>query len=548
MFTISETEGLKRQWTLAEGGQLTVGRAYDNDIRIDDLRVSRHHAIIRSLGRDQAVIRNVSSGNLLLVNSQNHSNEAGERPLQSGDEIKIIPAVFKLSWEEQGVIGYTDEPLSSSTTVMPATSGFTSLLISSSFSTTKQKEIEELRRKAEMLAHLCDMSAALATVFDPKSILDYATDIVMRMIGADCCAALLSEQSEDPQPISIRFRDPNFKPPQPHPISRTAVRTVLEKRVLLAAHDVALDESLPVSRATLTQGIRSLACAPLVGREGVYGALYVDRRGVPDPFTELDTQLLAAVAAQAATAVEAARAHERVQRETLARAAFARFMPEHIIKELVDSPEKFHLGGTNRRISVLFCDVRGFTRLAHRAPPETIVDLLNILFTEMAAEIFAHQGTLNKYLGDGLMALFGAPVEDEGDALNAVSAAIGMQRRIKHVNEQLTARGLPKVMLGIGINTGEATVGCIGAEQRSEYTAIGDTVNIASRIEGIAHPGQILITYETAKELGGQFPMSDPWAVEVKHIDEPVQIFSVKYGVSEPLAFDGTNQPEVTNQ
>ena len=541
MFTISETEGLKRQWTLSEGGQLAVGRAYDNDIRIDDLRVSRHHAVIRSIARGQAVIRNLSSGNLLIINGQNLSNDAGEFPIKSGDEIKIIPAIFKLSWEDQGVIGYTDEPLSASTMVTPATSGFTSLLISTSFSSSKQKELEELRRKAEMLAHLCDMSAALATVFDPKSILDYATDIVMRMIGADCCAALLIEAAEDPQPVSIRFRDPSFKPVQPHPISRTAVRTVLEKRVMLSSQDVTMDSQLPVSRATLTQGIRSLACAPLVGREGVYGALYVDRRGVPDPFTELDTQLLAAVAAQAATAVEAARTHERIQRETLARAAFARFMPEHIIKELVDCPEKFHLGGTNRRISVLFCDVRGFTRLAHKAPPETIVDLLNILFTEMAAEIFAHQGTLNKYLGDGLMALFGAPVEDEAGALNAVSAAIGMQRRIKQVNEQLTARGLPKVMLGIGINTGEATVGCIGAEQRSEYTAIGDTVNIASRIEGIAHPGQILVTHETRKELGDKFQLSEAWSVEVKHIDELVQIYSVKYSASEPAATDATN-------
>ena len=192
MFTISETEGLKRQWTLSEGGQLAVGRAYDNDIRIDDLRVSRHHAVIRSIARGQAVIRNLSSGNLLIINGQNLSNDAGEFPIKSGDEIKIIPAIFKLSWEDQGVIGYTDEPLSASTMVTPATSGFTSLLISTSFSSSKQKELEELRRKAEMLAHLCDMSAALATVFDPKSILDYATDIVMRMIGADCCAALLT--------------------------------------------------------------------------------------------------------------------------------------------------------------------------------------------------------------------------------------------------------------------------------------------------------------------------------------------------------------------
>jgi adenylate cyclase len=536
VFTIQETDGLKRQWTLPAGGTLTIGRAYDNDIRIDDLRVSRHHVVLRSITREQAVIRNVSSGNLLLVNGQNVSNEAGERDIKNGDEIKIIPATLTVAWEDENVLSYTDEPLSASTTVTPATSGFTTL-ISTTFSgsLSKEKELLELRRKAEMLAHLCDMSAALATVFDPKAILEYATDIVMRMISADCCAALLVEQGDDLQPVSIRFQDENSPLAQQPSISRTAVRTVIEKNVLLSSQDVLGDADLQVSRMTIMQGIRSLACAPLAGREGVYGALYVDRRGVPEAFTDLDTQLLAAVAAQAATAVESARAHERVNRETLARAAFARFMPEHIIRELVECPEKFHLGGINRRITVLFCDVRGFARLAHRAPPETIVDLLNILFTEMAAEIFQHQGTLNKYLGDGLMALFGAPVGGETDAVNAVSAAIGMQRRIKQVNLQLSAKGLPKVTLGIGINTGEATIGCIGAEQRSEYTAIGDTVNIASRIEGIAQPGQILVTSETANELGDQFSLSDPWTVEVKHIDEPVQIYSMKYEAAEDV-------------
>ncbi|MBA2731519.1 MAG: GAF domain-containing protein, partial [Acidobacteria bacterium] len=376
MFTIQEIDGLKRKWTLTEGAQLTIGRAYDNDIRIDDLRVSRHHAVLRSIVREHAVISNVSSGNILLVNGQNVSNVVDDHPLRNGDEIKILPAILTASWEDENVLGYTDEPLSVSTTFIPATSGFSSL-INTTFTgrLSKEKELEELRRKAELLAHLCDMSAALATVFDPKSILDYATDVVMRMISADCCAALLAEKEQDPLPVSIRFRETSMEHDQNRSISRTAVRTAIEKRAMLSSQDVLGDPNLPVGRGTIMQGIRSLACAPLAGREGVYGALYVDRRGVPDAFTELDTQLLAAVAAQAATAVESARAHERVRRETLAHAAFARFMPEHIIKELVECPEKFHLGGTNKRITVLFCDVRGFARLAHRAQPETIVDL-----------------------------------------------------------------------------------------------------------------------------------------------------------------------------
>ena len=263
MFTIQEVEGLKRQWKLPEGGSLTIGRAFDNDIRIDDLRVSRHHAVVRSIFRDHTVVKNVSSGNLLLLNGQNVSNEAGERVLRNGDELKIIPASFTIAWEDANVLGYTDEPLSVSTVIAPATSGFTSL-INTTFTgrLSKEKELEELRRKAEMLAHLCDMSAALATVFDSKAILEYATDIVMRMIGADCCAALLKEQNEDPQPVSIRFRDEAMKLSQGHSISRTAVLTAIEKNVMLSSQDVLEDADLQVSRVTITQGIRSLACAP----------------------------------------------------------------------------------------------------------------------------------------------------------------------------------------------------------------------------------------------------------------------------------------------
>lgn len=535
MFAIQETDGLKRQWELPEGRTLTIGRAPDNDVRIDDLRVSRHHAVIRSISRLRAELQNISNGNIVLINNAPVSAETGDRALRAGDEIKIVSTIFRVAWnDEPPPLSYTDEPLSMSTSMVPAETGVSALLMTTSSQRTKDDEIKELRRKAEMLAQLCEMSAALATDFDASSILDYATGVVMRTIPADCCAALLIDQGEDPRAVSLRFRQPNRDASQQPPlISRTAVRTAIEKRVMLSSHDVRRDANLNVSQSAVLQGIRSLACAPLVGREGVYGALYADRRDVLETFTDVDTQLLAAVAAQAALAVEAARAREREQREAMARAAFARFMPEHIIRELVENPQKFQLGGTNKRITALFCDVRGFAKLSHRARPETIVDLLNILFTEMAAEIFEHHGTLNKYLGDGLMALFGAPVEGEADAVNAVQAAIGMQRRIKEVNAQLAAKNLPVVTLGIGINSGEATVGCIGAEQRSEYTAIGDTINIASRIEGQAKPGQVLVTEATVRELGGAFPLSEPWKVEVKNIDEPVQIYSVIYDAPE---------------
>src|SRR5918912_1668204 len=192
----------KRQWELPEGGQLTIGRAQDNNIRLDDLRVSRHHAEIRSTSREQAELWNVSNGNLVLANERKVVNTP--HVLCTGDQIKIINALFNISWKDDSPLRYIDEPLSMGTTMVPA-SNSVSQLLTTTFNSgqTKEEELKELRRKAEILAQLCEMSASLATVFDAAAILDYATEVVMRSIPADCCAALIPDPCGDPRPVSI---------------------------------------------------------------------------------------------------------------------------------------------------------------------------------------------------------------------------------------------------------------------------------------------------------------------------------------------------------
>ena len=365
----------------------------------------------------------------------------------------------------------------------------------------------------------------------------------MRTLAVDCCAGLLLDEDGELETISLQFRNKTAAQLH-HSISRTAVRTAMEQRVILASQDVREDATLSVSESVSVQGISSLACAPLAGHEEVFGALYVDRRLGPEPFSETDKQMLSVVAAQAAVAIEAAFARKREAREAEARLVFARFMPEHLIKELAENPDEYQLGGVNRRMSVMFCDVRGFSSLAHGMKPEQVVKMLNTLFTELAADIMGHQGTLNKYLGDGLMALFGAPVDSGDNANNAVRAAVAMQRSMRRVNEKLAARELPTLNIGIGINTGEATVGVVGAEMRSEYTAIGSTVNVAARVESLTKAGQILVTQATADELGNQFKLEGPTEAKVKNIPEPVRVYLVLYDESEETEeFTVSNNP-----
>jgi class 3 adenylate cyclase len=159
--------------------------------------------------------------------------------------------------------------------------------------------------------------------------------------------------------------------------------------------------------------------------------------------------------------------------------------------------------GRRQRVTVMFSDIRGFTTLSEKLPPEDVVAFLNAYFSRMVGAVFAYDGMLDKYIGDGLMAVFGAPIVHEDHALRAVRAAFRMRAELATLNEELKARGQAPVAIGIGLHTGECVVGNIGTEQRMDYTAIGDTVNTSSRIEGLTkeHGADILVSAETYEEV-----------------------------------------------
>jgi len=295
------------------------------------------------------------------------------------------------------------------------------------------------------------------------------------------------------------------------------------------SQDAAADEQFAGVDSIVSQGVRSTICAPLLTESGVHGALYADRLDPFSAFKPDDLELVSAVAAQTAIAVENVRAHERLAREEVARANYSRFLPEYVVTQMLENPDSFKLGGVLQTITILFADIRGFTRISEHAPPEKIVQLLNRYFSAMTDIIFAHGGTLDKYLGDGLMALFGAPTVTPNDASNALSTAVAMQRRLIGINLELREEGFPEIGIGIGLHTGEVTVGYIGSERRSEYTAIGDTVNTASRLESNAKGGQILVSEATAKAARSRYTLTPREPISVKNREQPVPLFEVEW-------------------
>lgn len=206
---------------------------------------------------------------------------------------------------------------------------------------------------------------------------------------------------------------------------------------------------------------------------------------------------------------------------------FQRYVSSQVVEELLMSPDRVVLGGRRKEITVLFADIRNFTGMASRMAPEEVVSILNEFFTMINEVIFKYNGTLDKYIGDAVMAIYGAPIEEENHAERALETALEIQKRMGLLEKRFLERGIEPIKIGIGITTGEAIIGNIGSLRRMEYTAIGDSVNLASRLEEVAKPDQILIsenTYRMVKDIV-KAKVLKPMAIRGK--DELVQVYEV---------------------
>jgi len=216
------------------------------------------------------------------------------------------------------------------------------------------------------------------------------------------------------------------------------------------------------------------------------------------------------------------------ERERL-KVGFARYVSKHVLDKIIKSETPTKLEGERRKVTVLFSDIRHFTSLAENLPPEAVVSLLNEYFEAMLEAIFTNQGTLDKFLGDGIMVEFGAPLDDANQEKNAVLTALMMQRSLKKLCEKWLKEGKPPIEMGIGIHTGLAVVGNIGSDIRMEYTAIGDTVNVAARLEQATKTLKlpIIISEETFKSLKGEFPTQSLGSLALAGREKEIIAYSI---------------------
>lgn len=209
------------------------------------------------------------------------------------------------------------------------------------------------------------------------------------------------------------------------------------------------------------------------------------------------------------------------------RKTFGRYLTDEIVANLLESPKGLSLGGERREITILTSDLRGFTATSERLPPEEVIKVINFYLGHMADVITQYQGTIDEFMGDGILVLFGAPTRRSDDAERAVACAVAMQLAMTEVNESVKAWGLAPLEMGIGINTGEVVVGNIGSEKRTKYGVMGSQVNLTYRIESYTTPGQILISESTLKAAGAIVQVIGQKEVKPKGVQNPLQIYDV---------------------
>jgi adenylate cyclase len=531
-FTITDPDGQTQIFEIS-GPTVNIGRAETNELMLSHPSVSRHHARLNVLPGNICLLIDLGSLNQTYVNGQ----PAREHRLTDQDRVTI--GMFDLKFEvgaaqplhvETGSaaapeVSHLISPQNLESALKP---GATAVPIAAP--TDVQKRIKALEHENNLLKLLLGVGKTLSSVLTPEEVMQRVMELVFQMENVERGFVMLYDEKKGFRPAVLLSKDDKLKAdPRGVALSKTLIDRVTTERLPLLIHDVAADDRFSTSESMKLSGIRSAMCAPLIYKDKVFGLFYVDCLTKPWAFSKDELSIFSVIAAEAGISFDNARSHEELSRRVIERQALERFLSSSIVERILANPDQVHLGGENQIATILFADIRGFTRMAEKMEPQQVVELLNVLFTEMTDLIFEHGGTLDKYLGDGVMAVFGAPIAKPDDPIRAVKTAVEMQKALAGINRDREAINLPTLKMGLGINTGQVTAGNIGSSKRMDYTVIGDAVNLASRLCANAAGGQILVSESTHRELKSKMPSKRLEPIRVKGKDQPVETYEIEW-------------------
>lgn len=525
---------------------LRLGRHPDNDVVIDDIFVSRHHAEVIKEAEGYTIKDHKSrygtfvNGERITEKKLNYGDEirlgntlitfVDEKKLSHIPERKTVTRRFGDIFEIEGKINELKNYIfrgEKKDKLLGMVDEIQQLL------KEYQQRFSEAEKAREIASTLCEVGKVINFVFDLNVLLNLLMDLALRIVQAKRGFIMLYDRESKSLKIKVaRNMAGEIDQRKSSGISQGIALEAYRTGNIVTTDNATKDERFKTQESVITYAIGSVICAPLITKErDILGVIYLDNPASSPKFSDVDIQFVESFASQSAVAIENAQLYEKIKEEEKITERLQRFFSPEVVRRIISEEKAIKPGGENCIATVLFCDIRGYTSLTERVDTIIAVEILNDFLSSMTEEVFLYEGTLDKYIGDCVMAIFGAPVAHTDDPLRAIKCALGMKKRVEELKKQwldkLHVKDVAAFEIGIGINTGEVIAGNIGSEKRLEYTVVSTAVNIASRLEDIAKPGQILITQNTYESVKDYIIAQPLTPVKLKNISQAVQIYEV---------------------
>ena len=508
-----------------EAGTNTIGRSRGCTIELRGFGVSRTHAQIRLGPGRNAVLEDMGSKNGTFLNGE----RIEKAELKGGDEITIGQTLFiyrddqEESKETAAPFAPMDESVKStvrSVMKMEAVKKIDAEDVTG--------DVDLLKKTHKHLAILYKVSRTFATTLNLNEILNSITEIIFEVIHPDEAFIMLKEGDTGELKLRLFHSKLSSGKEGTVAVSRTILNKVLQEGVAVLSADASADSRFKSAKSVLRYHMMSTMCVPLISKKNVLGVLHVSNRISSGDFQKEDLQLLSGIANQAALAIENSKLYHDIQLEVRRRNNLQRYLPPNAVDQIIDGKMELNLGGEIKEVTVLFSDIRDFTRLSEELPPNEVVGMLNEYFNEMTHIVFKNEGTVDKFVGDALIVIFGAALASPDDPLRAVQTAVDMQAAMKELNARWETEGRKTFQIGIGINTGEVLYGNVGSEQRMELTVIGDAVNLAARLADAAGGREVLMSGFTWKMIENRIPAEKMPPIDIRGKAQPVEVYRIR--------------------
>jgi len=498
---------------------IKIGRLPDNDIVLNDILISRRHCEIRREGERWKIV-DIGSLNGIYVNNLRVSEEF----LASGDVIVIGNNQFvfeELSGAPKPILQGLDQEL-----VKPVAELGNEIGISGDPLGVYQKINQA--KEGKYFYTLYQIARALNSANSLQELIKLSLELVFQVINAERGVIMLLDEKGELQIKEAMVRGKSVEEKMDVMVSQTIARRAIAEKAGIITSDAKYDPRFRAGASVIAYNIRSALCVPIWDRDEIRGVIYLDNLMQSYAFNEDDMRLLTAIANQVAIALHQEELQEQMRQDAIFRANLARFHSPDVVNQIaqqVKLNQELKHQVSEREVTVLFADICGFTPLSEKMRPEELASLLNDYFNQMSEVIFKNKGTVDKFIGDAIMAIFGAPISYGNDAELAVFTAIEMLKKMEEFRASVSES--KRFHIRIGINTGIVVAGYMGSSLRIEYTVLGDPVNVASRLQDLALPNSIYIGESTYNRVKGLFHIKDLGLLSVKGKTQKIHTYRV---------------------